>query len=357
MSTAQSECSRCRTRIQKVWTYCPSCGILLEASGDETSLSSRIRYVRSRPTDRRQRNKMVVLLAQASIALSVLLVVGGGILLFHPDLVPALFRPEVAGVLPPSPVVPPPTESGHDPYMEIEWVDIPAGTFQTGRTGVTKTAELPAFQIFKYEVTNGLWLRYLQDEEVRLRAQERYEDSIPQNWQEADGRPSIEIWDRPVVYITWQAADDFCRKWLQNQPNCAGARLPTGLEWEKAARGPDDDRPYPWGREFYSARDDREGVTFPRAARANTKEANVNRPSIIFDFAGSDLSPYGVVGMAGNVSEFVSDPAYSTGAYRGGSWEDDSRGAVVYEDAAIDPHDEHMWNYVGFRPARTVESR
>ena len=50
---------------------------------------------------------------------------------------------------------------------------------------------------------------------------------------------------RPVVGVTAKEADAFA-KWT-------GKRLPTGEEWERAARGPEG-RLYPWGNDFDSAR-------------------------------------------------------------------------------------------------------
>ena len=46
---------------------------------------------------------------------------------------------------------------------------------------------------------------------------------------------------RPKNNITWFTAEAFCR-W-------EGGRLPTDVEWTRAARGGEEDRPYPWGAE------------------------------------------------------------------------------------------------------------
>ena len=121
-------------------------------------------------------------------------------------------------------------------------------------------------------------------------------------------------WDPnwPVFGISQLDAQAYCQ-WRSEQDGVP-YRLPTDLEWEAAARG-GDGRHYPWGNTWESA-------------FCNSALSHQGRPRL--EPVGShptDLSPYGVMDLAGGVSDWTSTvlPTKSTEGEllticRGGSW-------------------------------------
>jgi gamma-glutamyl hercynylcysteine S-oxide synthase len=199
-----------------------------------------------------------------------------------------------------------------------DMIEIDAGPFLAGAAPGRFTydnerprheVDLPAFEIDRLPVTNGDFLEFVEAGGYARRfawSEEgwswRSEAGIerPLYWT-ADGRerhldrlddldPSL-----PVMHVSWYEADAYAR-WR-------GKRLPTELEWEKAAAwGPgfSEPRTYPWG----------EGQ--PALDRANLDHTGF-RPASAGAYP-SGASAYGVLGLLGDAWEWTD--SHFTG-YRG----------------------------------------
>jgi formylglycine-generating enzyme required for sulfatase activity len=353
MPEVESFCPRCDAEVKSDWSYCPHCSMMLSSS--QAILSDRIRYVRRETAGRSRRRAMIRSLANVSVAISFLFVVGSGVLLFHPSMVPSLFRPPDTIAMEPLPRMREPGQSGEDEgaYVDFKWIEIPAGPFLHGTTGRTKPLELQGYMILKYEVTNGQWQEYLRGRSrTRLLSTARFAAAVPSHWgwkpdpdsEELPSPPTAEDYDKPVVNITWAQAQDFCRYYLATVKGFEGARLPTKYEWQKAARGDLDDRPYPWGTEYFR----RGGFV-----RCNGREARLGGPVSVLTFAGADgdVSPYDVVGTAGNVAEYVNAdgfPGFCGGTYLEG------QEVRIHEEPTTHNSSNHKWSFVGFRAVRSL---
>ena len=170
-----------------------------------------------------------------------------------------------------------------------------------------QTIDLPAYSIDETEVTIGQYAAFLDaigpnqtfDHPAQPPGKSHRNSSWNQYYQAAKNgtifqgtHPNLNF---PAVYLDWFDACAYA-KWR-------GRRLPTEQEWEKAARGVDGRR-YPWGTDFQ-----------PDAANLRTE---------VLQEVGHfprDVSPFGVLDMAGNVSEWTSSEDGQGGVWvRGGNF-------------------------------------
>jgi len=130
---------------------------------------------------------------------------------------------------------------------------------------------LDAFEIDQVEVTNARYRRCVEAGICQ---------PVSNRWIELPpGYATDPQYDNyPAIGVSWYNAYSYCQ-WV-------GKRLPTEVEWEKAARGTDGRR-YPWGDEWQPT----------YGAFGNTLAPVGSFPQ--------DSSPYGVLDMAGNAGEWT----------------------------------------------------
>jgi len=101
--------------------------------------------------------------------------------------------------------------------------------------------------------------------------------------------------NHPVVFVTWTQADAYCR-WQADETGW-NVHLPTEAQWEKTASWDPNGGPkrrYPWGDEA------------PDETRLNYLGSGLGRPAAVGGYP-QGASACGVLDMAGNVWEWVSD--------------------------------------------------
>jgi formylglycine-generating enzyme required for sulfatase activity len=184
-----------------------------------------------------------------------------------------------------------------------EHVELPAGTYRLGEPGAERDVALPAVRLGRFPVVNAQVARFVAETGRPVAPALARKLADPQ------------LADHPATDLTFEEADACC-SW-------AGGRLPTGDEWEAAARGPDG-RAWPWGEVFEAERcacvESGWGWTAPVTAHP----------------AGA--SPCGAQQLAGNVWEWVSDRTEdgTWRAVRGGSYLDHAWGVRAARVLAAD---------------------
>jgi iron(II)-dependent oxidoreductase len=166
------------------------------------------------------------------------------------------------------------------------------------------------FRLDQHEVTNAQFAAF-----VEARPDWR-KDRVPPQLQNdryleawKDGRPAADRADHPLVFVTWHAAQAFCR-W-------AGGRLPTEAEWEYAARN-GQALEFPWGDNS------------PNPLLANYSASTHHDTVAVGSYPPTSS---GLHDLAGNVWEFVLDPWQPT--YPDGPVADPLAGGPIADDQLL----------------------
>jgi formylglycine-generating enzyme required for sulfatase activity len=157
----------------------------------------------------------------------------------------------------------------------------------------------------------------------------------------------------PAQNVNYYDAVEYCQ-WR-------GMRLPTSIEWEKAARGKDGGHAYPWGETW--------NPTWANWCDGDRCDGSVDgyAGAAPVDAFPENVSPYGVRNMAGNMQEWVAEiipkGVISTGedaaVWRGGGYFPDNGNGYPDEGLlswyfGIDPPYLRL-DHTGFRCAVSAE--
>ncbi len=231
------------------------------------------------------------------------------------------------------------TASAESTTVQADMVLVPAGTFLMGSNDVDTTTRgkeyglikplylderpqrkvmLDTFYIDRYEVSNERYKEFVilnnktvpqtwsdngyllvrqildiaNDEVLRRLADELFK--LDMNTQTASRETLLDAIEKkqrsqdnlPVTGVAWTDANGYCQ-WLNK-------RLPTEMEWEKAARGTKGNE-YPWGNEWHK-----------EYSNSGEGEGCANGVAPINHY-NKGQSPFVVFNMSGNVMEWTAD--------------------------------------------------
>jgi sulfatase modifying factor 1 len=251
------------------------------------------------------------------------------------------------------------------------------GFSSDGESPVHKV-KLESFYIDPYSVTNAKFTEFIDDTGYKTEAEKfgwsfvfysflspqiaQTVNQVVQNapwwypvegayWKHPEG-PDSKIdqrMDHPVIHISWNDAQAYCR-W-------AGKRLPTEAEWEYAARGGLEQKTYPWGNKLKPNGKHRCNIWQGEFPKTNTRQDGYLGTAPVNSYLPNR---YGLYNVVGNVWEWCSDwfnPAYYNEDYNDNPKGPSSGTARVMRGGSYLCHNSYCNRYrVAARSSNTPDS-
>ena len=216
--------------------------------------------------------------------------------------------------------------------------NIPAGVSVIGEGDDSHSISVGPYEIGKYPVTNLAYQRFVIETN----------HTPPPHW--GNGFPQV-LADHPVVEVNWYDVFSYC-EWMSRSTGIVH-RIPTEIEWERAARGVENTT-YPWGDSF-------------NPENCNCWELGVGWTTPVNCFLNG-ASSFKVLDMVGNVWEWCSSlfmdypylghdgredqKADDWRVLRGGSWMDHEWGVRAARRLSGNPST--FSHNTGFRVVREI---
>jgi len=170
--------------------------------------------------------------------------------------------------------------------------------------------DLPAYYVAVHPVTNAQYARFVT--ETRRLPPRPHPDNRRRHNSETRAWKEPRKMNYPVTNVSWDDATAYSQ-W-------AGLRLPTELEWEKAARGLDG-RAYPWGNDWHPnrCRNQKNNIgpvwlSIEKDLKFRTVlNENAETTACVWGY-GQGGAPFGGLQLSGNVCEWCAD-WYDENAY------------------------------------------